>query len=51
MPAWDDNSVDAMTAEQQAIGRVHRAGQEGKVTVTRIVVNGPNGEDMKWFFV
>ena len=36
--------IAAVGKEQQSIGRVRRAGQSHKVTVHRLVLEGPNGE-------
>jgi hypothetical protein len=43
MYSGTDAVADA-SVEEQAVGRVMRQGQTSDVTVTRIVVKGPDGE-------
>jgi hypothetical protein len=38
------DAVADASVEEQAVGRVMRQGQKSDVTVTRIIVKGPNGE-------
>ena len=37
--------IAAIGKEQQSIGRVRRFGQQSQVTVHRIVLQGPNGQE------
>ncbi|CAE8594810.1 unnamed protein product [Polarella glacialis] len=43
-PLWGSDPVAACAQEQQAIGRVHRPGQQQDVNIYRIELRGPEGQ-------
>ncbi|CAE8597977.1 unnamed protein product [Polarella glacialis] len=43
-PLWGNDPVAACAQEQQAIGRVHRPGQQQDVNIYRIELRGPQGQ-------
>jgi hypothetical protein len=43
-PLSSDDEIHDCAREQQAVGRIHRPGQEKDVTVVRIILEGPEGQ-------